>query len=1763
MQRRRRKQQKQKQRCLRVEAKKGRRAGNSTHASPVDHRRSEPLALLLLGPYLLSFSYTSTRSSSSSSSSSLLLTPPPPLLPHLQTMSVSHSTTASLSMSLASSVSGTSSFSAMRSASTGYSFQRFNALTVDDLFLELKRTEQQYVQDLECIRDVHLVEELLIVHLALQPSLSKVLIWGEEAAPIYRQYVKEYVYDPDESEELRYLKRRPLVRLRFFSKFFKKLEEFLPNVRGIVAHAALYRILVSTARAKVESEKVRTARLKIEFSKVRSFDTLQPVATQVNPKWITARSYCQCHLNHRTGKTFEGLPVEIMLISEPLWSNALAICQLHELQRFLLFPTFRRADLVYIPSEDMSSLEITLKSYDESSITLKFSSSENKKTWASTFKELFPPAPALPADVAPRKPSLSGLQIISGDSEAARLDTEALDSELRGPRLFEEPELRPYIVETEISPKKKRHSIFRYGSGNSLNRVNSSSRPSVRFSRVVSESRISPSSSSTSLSPYKRLQQRLVEKQRSVSAIASLPSIQDMVLKEESPATSPELTRSPKENSAAAAGASPANLARRSFSDRRSSLMTAVTNTFNQSRSVSAPSPSQAQSEAVAPVKTPRETTVAIARLRDDSSGEQKSKAEFQSSRMEKTMSTDSVRLTESSSSGIYLVPTSAREKKNAASPIPRVRDPEIAPSPPVNRESVFSFTPETFDVSPRPPQESKTPVQNAEPSQTPQLNRKKSSFGFGRKQKDYILDENAGVSTTRSGSVSSVFRKITPRSHLGMSTRASEKEMDTEKAISGMYSRMTRRASTALANLSPNIGSPKSPNVDSPILSDAIASPASVSSEFSDYEDSKNHKRVSSMGFMRGLRMSRISMRSTSTTGAPKVEQPIQEQTAAAPAPHEPAQPAEVLVAAPAVETAQKVEKPVEAEKPEKPEEKLPEPAAAVPAPVAEPHTSMPSVPTVVPASRPKSTVKPEPAAVSKAEEPAGKTNKFSIFARNARKMRAALQSQQQPQPESTREDEFSAPVDVERIDMDSGTVLITTAPPSPSAKTRIIDVNGEDQAVAASEVSEEKTEEVESSEVDEPVEVEVEVLSKPSTANTETNYTTASNGSEATIQNEDLPVAIALASDAGTSERDDDSVYDDAHDDFPVPKVSPLKINTSVRNSRVVGESVLSPGYPPSPSNEIVDTSAFISTEEDLKLKEMEEMANTVSMSFHRAIKNGEHELFANKPELAVSEPPSPGLPLAGDETPIVPPSPLRVPKRGSSLQSPSSRASTLRDSQITVYADTQLWTGKRYSLRDGAMSDDAEEEEIPLGEKRPVEAVVRKDSADDDYYSVMEMSESSGSASDDEKSEDADEIKLPLATKRSSSALHRAESEGRTALKPKSVNYSIPGGFTSSTLPGSILKKEYDPSIISSGESDASSTATTTPSPSMKWNMQDTAKVEDLKIVLFKSYAFVSEWNNSKWERITPKEVRVLVAVTEGTATVEVWPKTISPSSSTPSSGTSTPAHTTSVSETPKTRSVMFNVAGDSVLNMNETAAAEGKPMLSVPLTGQSTVRRSTAFDVHLKRTGASGITMFRMRTAAEADHMISAIHSCRKNYHSSSVRSRPFGSSVPSIASSESSMSSGASMRLGRGSTTTSWYHPTLESPGGEGVFSADGTDEVMLIKDFKCRLFQRFNALKWRNVGAAKISVSALADDNGVQVCVRMQDGQVAFDVLVRKDQVAKLGKTGVSISMEADSSAEESKRDVYMLQFKRDKEAQILLESISEYALPSAADEEN
>lgn len=1422
------------------------------------------------------------------------------------------------------------------------------------------------------------------------------------------------------------------------------------------------------------------------------------------------RSYCQCRLEHRNGKSFEGLPVEIMLISEPLTSDALAICQLHELQRYLLFPTFRRADLVYTPPQDSSSLDIALKSYDESLVQFTFSSRENKDTWAAKFAEMFPPAPALPPGVKPQIASLAGLQIISADkdsNEKIQLQTDELDSELQRPRLFEEPELRPYIVQTDISPQKKRHSLFRYGSSNSISKSTTFSKPSVRFSRIVSESRISPSSSSSTLSPYRRLQQRLVEKQRSVSAIAPLPSVQSMVLKEETPSTSPELSRSP---SVPPRSSSVAN-SRGAISERRSSLMTAVNNSFLKAKMSS----SELETK-----KGETTTSVVIAKLKDEEPAkteESKPKElkpkdtlpELNSASLKKPVSANSVSYKDTPAAGIYLVPMSANEG-TAASPQPHLK----SISSPANRESVSSITPEVFTVSPL-TQEYTAESPRIEEQQST-AHRKKSSFAFGRKPKEYVLDENAGVPATRSGSVSSVFRKFTPRSQLSISGRKTPghpaDNAENDKAISAVYSRLSRRASTALTSLSPNVGSPNpatTPTVESPILSGALGSPASTTSEFSANSVSKQHKRAESAGFMRSLRFSKMSLRSSSASGSasPALESVPLTTNSASETP---------VVSAPS------------------------RPTSTTPVRPATEETSQESS-------------KPDETPVVEQFEPT-KTKKFSIFARNARKMRAALQAeqqqQQQPQqqsPSTAEEDEFAAPVDIRSLALDSGTTTITTIPPSPSAEIKIIDVAAAEEIMTRKQVD-----------AQEDVTIQGTTVSAKDKTDSASEETTASANVVASADSMLAASSIAVPTSTGG---DETSVYDDAQDDFPpMPKVQPLKISVNnLLEPEIRREFVLSQGYPPSPLNDVVDNSIFVNDRTENSTAKRTKPADTAS-----GIKTGSdpYDTLSSKSEYVVfrdsmSTPSSAMMPTFGDETPIPPPSPLRVPsrtsQRGSSISRRSSRTSTLRDSQVTVYADAQHWlvdpSHPRYSLRDEPVSDDGEEEEV----EKVTETRLRSDSVEEDYYSVVDMSESSGAASDDEKSEDTVDEEEKEVVVAATSAVKRTTLkyalEERTALKPKSINSLIPGNY-SLLRPNSPLKKEF--ALSSSPESTSDTNVAS--SPAMKWSTQDDNKSDDNKsddnksddnkTVLFKSNALVFEWNNNKWERITPQQVRVMISVTDGTGNVEVWSNSSSPSSSISSSGTTTPECTTPSSDRPpKTRSVMFTVAGDTVLNLNESLE-DGKPMLAIPLSTRSSVRRSTAFDVHLKRTETSGMTMFRMRTAADADHMISVMNACKVNFRATSIRSRQFGSSAPSIASSESSISSGASLLFGSGQITA-WHHPVLDSTlprATESIF-ADGADEVMIVRDFNCRLFLRQDALKWRNIGPAKISVSAISQTKGNKVCVTLEGEQVVFDLPIGRSDMEKLGKTGISICVDEEVpdslrsfASSQSKLAVYMLQ---------------------------
>ncbi|KAK9347891.1 hypothetical protein V1522DRAFT_400966 [Lipomyces starkeyi] len=1457
---------------------------------------------------------------------------------------------------------------------TGYSFQRFNALTVTDLFEELKTTEVQYIRDLGSMRSVRLVEELLISHSALEPSLTKILEWAEEATPIYKQYVKEYMFNPDETQEMIYLKRRPLVRLRFYAKFFKKLEEFLPNVKNISVPTSTYRALVTSARVKVDSEKLRIARLQVDFSRVRSFDNLLPVASWFNSQFIWMRSYCQCHLTHRTGKTFSGLPVEILLITEPLMSDALAVCQLHEFHRYLLFPTFRRADVVY--SLGSSDSAIALTSYNGSVLELEFSSMENRNTWAAKFQEIFPPAPALPS-VAQRHQSNSnfeGLQISTGNSKSAETDgillpAEILESELQSPRLFEEPEIKPYIV-SDTSPQKKRHSVFKYGSMVAQATQAASQKMQVRFSRISTDSKVAGVSSSASL--YKRRQELLRQPSSVQSMVLTEEEFPD--LKQEEAAKVAEQKAKPCRPDKGVEGATDVTL-EKVANNARDCATAGITEKNKPERDVteqavnSGTKPSISETESVPDeLAAPSESTIQV--------------------------------VTPSRGGVMALAGASTSSEQ--------------------------SFVPETFHAT------STTVQLTVEDSSYVSLadSRPKSSFSFARR-KDY------GSSTV--SRLSSVFRKISPRQVAADNTVS---DASNESATSGFYLRpatSAKRAST-------------STTVVSPILSDR-SSLASVSTEITDDGIPKAQKHSSSV--LRNMKFSRSMMRSSLSNTAPSVGEYGSSGNRS---------------------------------------------------------VNGPSMTVPIPASP----------VVQQGDE---KPKKFNVFSRSARKARAAasqLSVKVQPDVESEK------------------STTVSTVPPSPSIEESVVETIREELV----------SEEQESEPGDKESKMEAAIPQRRSLKNGDTD-------SKKEIFRPLPRIPTGTAPEANADDKGDQAsvepVYaceEDIQDFVQVPTVSPLKINVELKPPALRRLSV-SPGYPPSLGEDIVVTND--AAEGALKSEDIHpHVAHRTTCMDRLGIDEliQEVEIFTPHINLSgdVTLPSTPTSDSAFESPPPLPPLPLRVGTSRLSHESRSSRSSrtsTVRDSKATLraVADQGL---ERYVLIDRPMSDSEEEaDEHEHEHEAPTSNIFDVNMSG----SFQPTSEQVAIAYEEEV-----DMSLPC------NSVGSLNIGPRTSLPQQVSPVSSVGSIVSAvsrdssvrgeSRPSSPLKNEYAPSSISSGsvwddsasvseDATSVSASATTPSPTLQ-------NSDDMKIVLFRSNALVCQWSaQHRWDRICEKELRVIVTVTEDSGAIEVWPITGGGDQSI------VPSSTSSIS---RGNSVQFNF-GDKALSTSNDGS-----ILTIALDKHVNIRRSTAFDIHVKKAGSSGITMFRTRTAIEADRMYNAMNSCRLDFHG--ISSRPYSSSAPSIASSESSSHSSIGSSLFSGHASI-WYHPLLDSTNHSGNNSDDssitGIGEVLLIKDFKCRLFLRQNALKWRNLGPANLSVTGIPDGVGNKVTVKRHDGQVFFDLLVQRNSFERVGRTGLAVhvmdelSEHADAVADgESRIAVYMLQFKGENDTNLVDRAIKE-----------
>ncbi|KAK9448631.1 uncharacterized protein V1518DRAFT_417767 [Limtongia smithiae] len=1642
--------------------------------------------------------------------------------------------TAGHSASASMATMSTHRLSAMRSASrhtstSGYTdiYAHFDTLTVDDLFNEVEVTEVQYIADLHAIEDVDLVPELLICHAALKPTLTKVLVWAEEAAPIYNLYVKQYTHDPDESEERVYLKRRPLVRLRFYSKFFKKLEEFLPNVRGIATQAAMYRTLVTAARSKVEAEKVRLARLQIDFSRVRSFDNLEPVAAAFSTKSITLRSYCQCHLEHRTGKTFTGLPVEILIVVEPMMSDALAICQLHEFQRFLLFPTFRRADLVYTPTVSDSTIKLT--AYDGSTLQLEFSSIENRNVWAKKLREVFPPTPKLPLTSQQRSWSegFQGLQISTASATNAAaghrsVSAPLLEGELHSTSLYEEPELKKYIVTSEISTAKKRFSLLRSSSKAS---VSSDKRSSGRWSRVPNESK--SNSYSSSVSQYRRLQQKLSDRQRSLSEQISvleeritsgddklkkadrrksaLPTIKSPEILEESGPVS-EAPEIEKQSTRAEKRASRRE-SRMSRSKQQSSSCESIpeeAEIIDEAPAITVDGTRPGSKRRISQAKTVRHSSM----LLDEP-------VDFKTPAITESVTTPALQEKRVSVSppGIYLVPGGSPKEKS------------------IGDQSTTNLAALANAEEPLEEEKSKSPALEVKhPAKSPR-------FGFTSKGKEYKL-ESEGFSSNISASI----RKITP--HFSMSgivgSRASSSSSN-GKNDEKESPRILRHSSAIVSSLSPHLDSKSQHYNDSKSPRMSVGSHISMSSDRSD--SGQNHKSTFS-GMLHGLQpFSRFSVRSSTSSHMQ----------------YESAKSRESLLVA-----EQTIEEHVQVDVVDK---VIEETTIHVVTPEAEPETPVIKTISEIEAL-PQTELAPQPIGtrMSVIEEPEVvlspvkevkpvEKKSLNIFSRHARKARAALAAAPpQTLTLDTSEPHVSSIIekadDTIRNSPMGTTTTITTEPPSPAGDNiieELPEVDIIDKRDSQSTVEQAVPEDASKDDVWHDV-IDDDITEEP-----ETQVAVA------------VPVVTPrLEIREGTPKNTQSGFTSRVLEKPPNVKLTNLMSDYSTAPH--------SPGYPPTPTTEEIETSAFHEELPDMVSTQTTYSSTRLSSYGHFNFDDvmDRQDVFSLKPlgfRPSSSGGMSPPPPTNTDDDDIPPPPLPLMPRSPNSVRSRYSVTSTVRDSKATIRFTDDF--ENKYALSDAAMSDDEQEDSK------------KRNEFNDEF---KDANEERPSSIDTETSQTEDEDYIQKATEQVEDETAMMETPTISRVSPLVVTSRL------SLSPTKQLSKESISSLVSGKYSSDGSPQLSRPCSPLKFGVTDapvegsdedslsyvpsstmpSPPMDEMKIVLFRSNAFVYEWSHHKWDRISDKEVRVVVTVTEDSGLIEIWPITAALRNSEPNC--ETPSLSSLIDDnakkSTKTRSVHFAIGGNNILSLG--SGANG-PILTIPLTSQSNIRRSTAFDVHVKRCAASGgITMFRTRTAVEADHMVNAMNSCKLDFYG--LKSRPFSLSSPSIASSEtSSMSSASSLRL---RTMSMWHHPSLETsrhstfffngsnnnttPSTPTIVLASG--EVLLVKDFKCRLFLRQNALKWRNLGPARVTVIGVPEElGGNKVAVKRPDGQVVFELSAGQSSFERVGKSGLAVHVMAEIAETaaaitdgDSRVAVYMLQFKGDKDTGLVYRAIEE-----------
>ncbi|ODQ68415.1 hypothetical protein NADFUDRAFT_39792 [Nadsonia fulvescens var. elongata DSM 6958] len=278
------------------------------------------------------------------------------------------------------------------------------SLSINGLLQDLRITEQIYFQDLTTIYALYpnksdqqkiLIGSLIDAHHRIPTNLTLLALWAIDTMSFYEAYIEGYVYCSEDSSNIKYLQKRPLVRIRYFSKLFEKLHEKSLDLPRLGAISKEYKKLAGLARKKAQDERERVDKKRIIFSKVKNFATLLPSLDYFNQDRIIDRDYFDSDLVHESGYTWSNLVVEIMLLKTEIkygtdkGTPSIALCSLETPGRSLIFPVFQPGDLFFKQTNSKTIIKLWSQS-GESIITLFCPDKEQVRKWKAILSELFP-----------------------------------------------------------------------------------------------------------------------------------------------------------------------------------------------------------------------------------------------------------------------------------------------------------------------------------------------------------------------------------------------------------------------------------------------------------------------------------------------------------------------------------------------------------------------------------------------------------------------------------------------------------------------------------------------------------------------------------------------------------------------------------------------------------------------------------------------------------------------------------------------------------------------------------------------------------------------------------------------------------------------------------------------------------------------------------------------------------------------------------------------------------------------------------------------------------------------------------------------------------------------------------------------------------------------------------------------------------------------------------------------------------------------------